>query len=379
MAETCILPDSVGMPARTRRLRWLALDEAPDAAEYERLWREGRHRRPHDSLGYLALVRPKHYRMAAVVYDHSDTARITYPFFWCELGELPHFAHLGSKRHIVSPYGYGGPLYEGDPAQKEAASRCYEQSFHQLLAERSVVSEFVREDLFGDRLAMRAAGELTVQQPNVVARLDRGQDEIWNGYKKTLRSNIRHARGLGLRVSFDREGRHLDAFLALYYETMTRRNASEFFFMSRSRFEYLTENLLPHGGIMFVHVHDGNDIIASELLLLGGGEIYSFLNASHESAFQKRPNDVMRHEIMRWGQERGMHSYVLGGGVTPGDGIYRFKHGFDPDGMLPFKTRKVVHDSDAYDALLQARRAAHNDGTGQGWQPQPDFFPAFLS
>src|SRR6476661_4928122 len=97
-------------------LTWLCLDDPADLAIYETLWQNGRHRRPHDHPAYLALVRPEHCTPHVAVYRHSDAASIAYPCFLTELAGLPAFRHIGRPlRHLTSPYGYGGPIFDGDP------------------------------------------------------------------------------------------------------------------------------------------------------------------------------------------------------------------------------------------------------------------------
>jgi hypothetical protein len=363
----------------TRGLQWLSLDNAADCAIYDEHWAHSVHKRPHDNPGFLAMVKPEQYRAAAAVYRHGADAKVIYPFFYCELNELPHFRQIDRPlRHLVSPYGYGGALYEGDEGKREETSAAFDTLFGEELRRRGFISEFVREDLFSSRLALRSGGQVIEHQPNVVVRLDRPLDRIWKHYKNTVRTNIRRANEAGLQISFDPAGERIDDFIRVYYETMERRSASRYFFIPKERFQRLASTLGNSDGTMYLHVHQGNEVVASELLLLSNDAMYAFLSASCESAFASRPNDFMRHEAITWGHKHGYKWYVLGGGITPGDGIYRFKQAFDPGSVLPFRVRKVVHDTEAYEMLVKVR-ADHEERKGRVWEPEPDYFPAFLA
>jgi hypothetical protein len=373
-----LAPATVIRGPQAARWRWLQLDDDRDRAEFQRWWEQSVYRRPHDHLGFLALVRPQNYAPTAIVYEHNADARICYPFFQCELNRLPEFADIGCRlKHLVSPYGYGGALYEGADEYREEASASFEILLNAELKERQFVTEFVREDLFSDRLALRSNGEIE-QQPNVLVRLDRTQNEIWSTYKHSVRGNINKAVKQGLWVSFDPEARQLDSFLRIYYETMQRRNASGNFYFSKDRFEHLCVTLGAAGKTMFVHVHDGQEVISSELLLLSGDTIYSFLGGSLAASFPKRPNNLLKHEVILWGRANGFKWLVLGGGVAPGDELLRFKQSFDPNHVMPFTVRRVIHDDDAY-ALLVRTRNQYEYAQGRHWQPRPGFFPEYLS
>lgn len=381
-ADTCRLPASSNIPVRAvdsgGQLQWLFLDDHCDYATWLKHWETSAYRRPHDHPGFLELVRPDHYSPAVLLYRHAEDACITYPFFYCEINRFAEFSAIRKTlRHLVSPYGYGGALYEGRAGLQDAASERFERLLERELAQNDFVTEFVREDIFPQRLARRCDGEAE-QQPNVVVRLDRSEDEIRRGYKHAVRGNVNKAIKSGLRVSFDPGGERLDAFLRIYYETMERRGASDNFYFPRDRFAHLSDMLGKYNGMMYVHVHDGDEIVSSELLLLSHDTVYSFLGGSLASAFSKRPNNLLKHEAILWGARNGYKRLVLGGGLSPGDELFRFKQSYDPEGIVPFSVRRIIHDQENYDLLVKARRE-YERGQGREWQPRPGFFPRYLS
>jgi hypothetical protein len=109
-------------------------------------------------------------------------------------------------------------------------------------------------------------------------------------------------------------------------------------------------------------------------MLLGTGS--SFLGGTLESVCSLRPNHLLKYEIIRSLRDQGLTHYVLGGGPTPRDGVFRFKRSFARRGVVDFKVGEQVHDPIAYEALVQHRslRAA---AEGRSWKSAPEFFPAY--
>jgi hypothetical protein len=140
----------------------------------------------------------------------------------------------------------------------------------------------------------------------------------------------------------------------------------------------LADALKKERGSLYVHVCDGSDVVSTELLLLSSDAIYSFLGGTIATHFDKRPNDLLKHEVIKWGKAHSFKYYVLGGGAAPEDGIYRYKRSFEPDGIYPFYIRKIVHNKSIYEELLKYRDK-YERAKGGNWVPRENFFPLYLS
>lgn len=361
------------------KFRWLDGDDERDFETWCQIWESTTSRRPHDHPGFLRVMKPAGFTPAMVVFDHPSGARVIYSFYWKSLNDLPFFSGSDDPAiHMVSPYGYGGPLYEGSTINRVAVSEAFEARFGDELHRRGALSEFVREDLFEDRLVIRTQGQRIEQQSNVVVNLDRGPGQIWRDYLPKVRKNVNRARQNGLRVVFDPHGSYLDQFLGVYHDTMARTGATESFFLGKDKFELLGQTLGAVGGLSYVHVFDGEKMISTELLLLSPDTIYSFLGGTLSSCFEKRPNDLLKHEVIEWGAARGFKHYVLGGGISAGDGIFTYKRAFDPSGIHPFFVRRIQHSPERYDQLTW-KRMRYEHAKKNNWKPREDFFPAYLA
>jgi hypothetical protein len=272
-------------------------------------------------------------------------------------GVLYPFLLRSDPVDIVTPYGYGGPFRTG-----EADADAFWRAFDAWAAEQGAVSELVRFSLFPERL-LPYPGEREPRLVNVVRDLEPSADELWMDYDHKVRKNANKARRSGLRVEIDGTGARLDDFVRLYGHTLDRRGASARYRFPRAFFERVRNGLAGH--FVFAHVLDGERVVSSELALLSATSAYSFLGGTDEAAFEQRPNDLLKVELMLWAKEAGMRRFVLGGGQQADDGIFRYKRSFAPHGLVPFEIGMRVFDPDRYAELSRGRETT--------------FFPAYRS
>lgn len=358
----------------------LLLDAAipEDRAEWISLWSKSKARRPHDHPGFLEAMCSPGERPMAIACLLEGRLLSLYPLNMFDLAELPfaqQFGHLLAA-DVVSPYGYGGGTFEGEDVDRQTAEELLEYALHSFFVQMNVVSEFVREDLFTEHLADRHDGEHLVQQQNVVVDLRIPMEERWLRYAPKVRQNVRHAEHAGLRVEIG-DGEILqEPFLSVYYSTMERRHAKDYYFFAREKFQRLHYSLQPSGGLQYVIVFLRDRAISAALLLLSADMLYYFLGGTDANYFALRPTDLLMHTIITWGHDRGYSKLVIGGGLKPNDGLLQFKKAFEPHGLMDFCVRRVVWNKEQYDSLVAAREK-WEAGKGRTWRPEPTFFPAY--
>ncbi|WP_426245546.1 GNAT family N-acetyltransferase [Nocardioides sp. LHG3406-4] len=263
----------------------------------------------------------------------------------------------------VSPYGYGGPFTSGAPDVAAFMSALLE-----WMREARVVTAFLRASL---GVPMPASLDLDGYEAvhladNVVVDLGRSPEEQWSTYEHKVRKNVNKARRAGLQVTVRDDFDGLEAFLGIYHDTMRRRSASDHYYFGADYFATIRDRMA--GSYWVADVLDGDGrTVSTELVLTSDRRCYSFLGGTLEDAFPMAPNDLLKHEVISHAAGLGMDGYVLGGGYQPGDGIFRYKRAFDPEGVQPFQGVRLTADSSTYDALCAARR---------GGDPG-SFFPAY--
>jgi hypothetical protein len=352
---------------------WDAADSRDRACWIER-WRQWPAREVFAHPDYLLLYarRGVHARCAAGAASGSYTL---YPFLMRELSEEPYCeASLRECTDITSPYGYGGPFAWGGAWDRELAVMFWRR-FDDWASRSHVISEVIRLSLF-PATVMPYAGSAAVVSENIVRSLTISADELWRDFEHKVRKNVNKARQSGVTIEMDESGGRLDDFLRIYRGTMERRNAASCYFFPRQYFDGIHRRL--KGQFTYFHALLGSTVVSTELVLISADRVYSFLGGTDASYFHLRPNDLLKFEVMRWAHRAGRKEFVLGGGYSPGDGIYRFKLSLAPHGRIPFSIGFRVLDIRAYAALVQRRRASAIE-TGGRWDPQPGFFPAYRS
>jgi hypothetical protein len=358
----------------------LLLDAAvvEDRAEWVSLWSASKFRRPHDHPGFLEAMCSLGERPMAIACLLEERLLSLYPFDVLDLAQLPFAQQLGNPPgvDVISPYGYGGATFEGDDADRKTAEELLEYALHSFFVQMNVVSEFVREDLFTEHLAARHDGEHLVQQQNVVVDLRIPMEERWLRYVPKVRESVRHAERAGLRVEISNSASFLEPFLGIYYDTMKRDHAKEYYFFPLDKLQHLHDSLQPNGGLQYALVFLQDRVISAQLLVLSADTMYSFLSGTDAAYFKSRPAELLKHKIIAWGHDKGYKSFVIGGGLKANDGLFRFKKAFEPSGLMDFWVRRVVWDKEQYD-LLVADREKWKMGKGRTWRPEPSFFPAY--
>jgi len=298
---------------------------------------------------------------------------VIYPFLLRDIAAEPFCGEVPTRAFdIVTPYGYGGPFRWGETDPQNLADRFW-SAFSEWAARQSIVSEFVRFTLFPEDILFYP-GEREEKLMNVVRSLDIDGGRIWMGYEHKVRKNVNKARRSGVRVEIDLSGERLDEFMYIYSGTMDRRQANKEYYFPRRFFESLRDGL-PSRFAFFHAIHEGK-VVSTELVLVSTESVYSFLGGTSGEAFDLRPNDLLKHEIILWARKNGKHRFVLGGGYTSEDGIFRYKKSFAPSGCVPFYVGRRVLNPYLYATLVDAKCRWAREG-GREWGPRPGYFPDY--
>jgi CelD/BcsL family acetyltransferase involved in cellulose biosynthesis len=344
--------------------RVLRVDRPQERRAWIALWEQSPAREVFAHPAYLECFRERDDYACCCATMASELGSVLYPFYLRPLRDEDR-AEIGGAEmtDICTPYGYGGPGAWGatDPDRLATA---FWGGFDDWAARENVVSEFVRFSLFGEDL-LAYPGQVESPQNNVIRSLDLSEEDLWSEVRHKVRKNVKRARSTGLEVVVDSEGDRLREFLDIYHGTMDRRNADAAYYFDAAFFQRLCDSLA--GQYVFFHALSGGEVVATELVLVSRRTVYSFLGGTDPAHFANRPNDLLKYEIMLWAKSASKHAYVLGGGKSPDDGIYKYKEAFAPNGVRPFYVGKRVLDDAAYRRLTAAKSKPATAG----------YFPAY--
>jgi lipid II:glycine glycyltransferase (peptidoglycan interpeptide bridge formation enzyme) len=181
------------------------------------------------------------------------------------------------------------------------------------------------------------------------------------------RNQIQKALRSGHRAYFDDGFERMDAFAAIYRETMGRVSASEYYQFADDYFRALREALGPRVRLCVVEIE--GEVAAGGLFVETGPLLQYHLSATDGRFRREAPTKLMLHYVRGWAQERGVRCLHLGGGVGGAeDSLFAFKAGFATD-RHRYRTLRVVTDRDAYAALVAAHDPSADPADCGGFFP----------
>lgn len=263
---------------------------------------------------------------------------------------------------ISTPYGYGGFLCETSMTKQMV------REYENYCLDKNYISEFVRFSLGSDYIKFYT-GICQTQSHNVIRSLELPMDEILIDFEHKVRKNLKRADKNHLEIKIDESAQTLEGFLEIYYNTMSRNEAKAEFFFPKNFFETLNQMIQ---NTVYFHVLFEGKIIASELVLYGKNNCYSFLGGTDKDYFHLRPNEFLKFHIIKWAKEKNLKSFVLGGGYGSDDGIFQYKKSLAPHGIVDFYTGKKVFNHKVYQELVNLRKNQNN-----GFQETSPYFPLY--
>lgn len=313
-----------------------------------------------------------------ILYEEKEQASLELFKYCSEYGEVqyrylkrlvPYLISGEQYYDIITPYGYGGPnIVAAIDAEKLIIE--FQKAFTQHCKEQKIVSEFIRFHLLKNKeIVNDFYGEAVFSGMNILKDL---RDPILQDCSKSVKRIIKKAQQKELEVIYDTSGERLDDFLTIYYSTMDRNDAKNYYYFDRTFFRRLNQEMRGH--YIYVHILLEDKVIATGLTLYGTTYSYGFLGGTLRDYFTYSPATFLEIKTMEWLKEKQIDYYILGGGYEPDDGIYRFKRSFArTTGDVPFYIGKKIHDSAIYHQLVQQRSKEPN------FDPTNSYFPLYRS
>jgi len=297
----------------------------------------------------------------------EGTSVLAYPFIIRKVNEIPCLTGRLKQAiyDITSPYGYGGPLVS--PGVDDSFIRGFYQSFTEYCEKNKIIAEFIRfHPLLGNQRLVSNLMKVERASSVVFVDLTLSEEDIWRGYERNNRKNINKAIREGLEVILGESPDRFADFIAIYRHTLKRNEAGEFYFFNDEFFDYIHREM--KGNFVYAHTLLGGRVISTELLIYNETYIHSFLGGTLEQFYQYRPNNILKHEVIKWAKKRRIKYFLLGGGYREGDGIFRYKRSFATEGVLDFYVGKKVHNPEAV-KMLEDFMQGREPGESKGYFP----------
>lgn len=281
-----------------------------------------------------------------------------------DIADDPYFSDKISRGvffDLVTPYGYGGWLIEGNGAKVTLFS-----NYGTWCAEHNIVSEFVRyHPVLGNAEDARDYYDVVDLGKTIPMDLS-SQDVIWSNLTSKNRNVVRKAQKSGVKIHRGQFPAIYKTFREIYNLTMDSDNATPYYYFAEAFYDSIC-NDLPEEAQVFWAEYDGR-IIAASIMLSTNGYMNYHLSGSLREYQHLAPNNLLLYKAALWGCCNGYRSLHLGGGVgSKEDSLFKFKSSFNRNDQMQFAIGKKVFLSDTYQELTDMKHSGDAGG----------FFPAY--
>ena len=269
----------------------------------------------------------------------------------------------------ITPYGYGGGLFEGDINKENLQTFMLE--YVQKMQEEGIVDNFVRyHPVLGNAIHMKQISTVIDLGKTIAFDLT-SPDVIWENIISKNRNMIRKAEKNGIVI---RHGKGLNLFAdfkRIYNATMNKDHAEEYYYFEDAFYKSVCQDLDGNYEMFYAVLND--EPIAMSIILYANRQMHYHLSGSLLEYRILAPSNLLLYQAALWGYEHGFKTFHLGGGVGSGeDNLYKFKAAFNRKSNLQFSIGKEIFDQEKYDHLVAIRAA--ND---YEFDKDSHFFPLY--
>lgn len=302
---------------------------------------------------------------AEIFEFENEDGKITNQFL---IREIPEKVNGKTYYDIVTPYGYGGPIINYLKGNKENLLKEFEKNFKKYAEERNIVSEFVRfHPIKENAIDMKPIYNSTYMRKTLGTNLEKFENPVQSEFSKSCRKTIRQALKQEITYKVTEKPENLEEFKKIYYLTMDRKNATDYYYFGDEYFENIKKYY--KNNIILVEAIFKEKTIASGLYFIYNGIIHVHLSGTNTKYLHLSPAYILKYGTAIWGKEHGYKLIHYGGGLSNSeeDSLYLFKRKFAQNTDFDFYIGKKVWNKEIYDKLCKQKNIIDDGG----------FFPAY--
>lgn len=269
----------------------------------------------------------------------------------------------------VTPYGYGGVLFEGDTS--EANLKAFWKAYLDEMAKEHIVDNFVRyHPVLKNAVPMKPISNVIDLGKTIAMDLS-SPELIWENIHSKNRNMIRKAEKNGIVIEHGQGMELFDKFIEIYNATMDKDHAEEYYYFKRPFYESIHNDLRNNYEMFYAKLED--KIIAMSIMIFANGRMNYHLSGSDIEYRNLAPSNLLLYKAALWGCEQGFRTFHLGGGVGSGeDNLYKFKAAFNKVSDYQFSIGKQIFDQEKYDELVRIRKESD-----PGFDGSSSYFPVY--
>lgn len=271
----------------------------------------------------------------------------------------------------VTPYGYGGFIFNRSPSPKEQAELAKE--LKTTLSKENIISLFIRfSPLLNNADASRNILDV-LDLGNTISMDLRNEEELLANMKRENRNRIRKAKKNGIVIKDGVGADFMNRFIPIYEETMSADGAHSYYFFNQEFYDSIVNDL--DGNYRIFCAEYMGETISGIIIIYHNDSIEYHLGGTKREYRNLAAANLLLYTAALWGIENGFKNFHLGGGVGSGeDNLYRFKSTFNKNSNNRFSIGKMVLNEKIYNDLVKLRKETDTD-----FDENSKFFPLYRS
>lgn len=269
----------------------------------------------------------------------------------------------------VTPYGYGGVLFEGDTSDENL--QVFWKEYVEKMKEEGIVDNFVRyHPVLANAIPMNQISNV-IDLGKTVAFDLLSEEVIWTNIISKNRNMIRKAEKNGIEIRHGKDLELFKDFKRIYNATMEKDHAEEYYFFGDAFYESIDRDLHDNYEMFYAVLND--EIIAMSIMLFANDQMHYHLSGSMIEFRNLAPSNLLLYKAALWGYKHGYKTLHLGGGVGAGeDNLYKFKAAFNRNSDYQFSIGKEIFNQEKYNELV-AERASRD----KVFNKESKYFPLY--
>ncbi|MGN0141599.1 MAG: lipid II:glycine glycyltransferase FemX [Roseburia sp.] len=288
-----------------------------------------------------------------LIYEEYEGGRLCYVVMQEDISTFPplsDYLEKGKCYDWSTPYGYGGPLVDGEIT--ENWMRRFLGDLSAWCHEHGVITQFLRYHPLqqNQRLMEEISDVLYMKKTVYVDTTDK--EIIFQNMTPNNRNMVRKAIKNGVQIVTD-HGERLDEFIEIYEKTMQKHHAAEYYYFEKQYFEYLRD-YMKENVIFFYAVYQEKTISAS-IFFYNAQYMHYHLSGTLQEYRNLAAANLLLSRAAEWAAEHGIGRLHLGGGVEAEDSLLAFKKHFNRNGLIDFCIGRTIFDEEMYEELVDLR------------------------
>ncbi len=271
----------------------------------------------------------------------------------------------------ITPYGYGGVLFEGDTNQEKIET--FWAVYAEVMDAQNIIDNFVRyHPVLKNASSMKDVSNVIDLGKTIALDLT-SPETIWENIISKNRNMIRKAEKNGVEIHHSKDYGLFKDFIRIYNATMDKDEAIDYYYFDEDFYKSIHNDLCDNYE-MFYAMYDGK-MIAMSIILFANKQMHYHLSGSLIEYRNLAPSNLLLYKAALWGYEQGYRTFHLGGGVGSGeDNLYKFKAAFNKNSDYQFSIGKQIFNKGKYDELVNLRVVENSD-----FDINSSFFPLYRS